>query len=101
MMVSLAQVSRSHQTQLSLIASSLKSKAVDFSKITEMIDGMVDVLTKEQGDDDQQKTFCDDEFEKSADEKKDTEEKLSSLAASIEEMTATVSTLSSEIETLQ
>jgi chromosome segregation ATPase len=100
-MVSLAQTSRSHQTQMSLITSALKSKAVDFSKITEMIDGMVDVLTKEQGDDDQQKTFCDDEFEKSADEKKDTEEKLASLAASIEEMTATVSTLSNEIDTLQ
>jgi len=101
MMVSLAQVSRSHQTQLSLIASALKTKAVDFSKITGMIDGMVDVLGKEQGDDDQQKSFCDDEFEKSADEKKETEESLASLAASIEEMSATVSTLSSEIETLQ
>jgi uncharacterized small protein (DUF1192 family) len=101
MVVSLAQVSRSHQTQLSLIASALKTKAVDFSKITGMIDGMVDVLGKEQGDDDQQKSFCDDEFEKSADEKKETEESLASLAASIEEMSATVSTLSSEIETLQ
>ena len=39
MLVSLAQVSRSHQTQLSLIASALKSKSVDFSKITEKIDG--------------------------------------------------------------
>merc|ERR1719421_1851564 len=101
MVVSLAQVSRSHQTQLSLIASALKTKAMDFSKITGMIDGMVDVLGKEQGDDDQQKSFCDDEFEKSADEKKETEESLASLAASIEEMSATVSTLSSEIETLQ
>merc|ERR1719504_496867 len=101
MLVSLAQTSRSHQTQLSLIASALKSKSVDFSKITEMIDGMVGVLTKEQGDDDSQKDFCDVEFEKSAAEKKDTEEALASLAASIEEMTATVSTLASEIETLQ
>merc|ERR1719269_318458 len=101
MLVSLAQVSRSHQTQLSLIASALKSKSVDFSKITEMIDGMVGVLTKEQADDDSQKDFCDVEFEKSAAEKKDTEEALASLAASIEEMTATVSTLASEIETLQ
>ena len=63
--------------------------------------GMVGVLTKEQGDDDSQKDFCDAEFEKSAAEKKDTEEALASLAASIEEMTATVSTLASEIETLQ
>merc|ERR1719155_322640 len=101
LLVSLAQVSRSHQTQLSLIASALKSKSVDFSKITEQIDGMVDVLGKEQADDDSQKDFCDAEFEKSAAEKKDTEEAIASLAASIEEMTATVSTLSSEIETLQ
>merc|ERR1719310_2639477 len=79
MLVSLAHVSRSHQTQLSLIASALKSKSVDFSKITEQIDGMVDVLGKEQADDDSQKDFCDAEFE----------------------MTATVSTLSSEIKTLQ
>merc|ERR1719224_437062 len=85
-LVSLAQVSRSHQTQLELIASALKSKAVDFSKITEMIDGMVGVLGKEQEDDDSQKSFCDDEFEKSAQDKKDTEEALASLAASIEEM---------------
>merc|ERR1719247_2956605 len=101
LMMSLAQVSRSHSTELSLIASALKSRAVDFSKIQEMINGMVGVLTKEQGDDDTQKKFCDDEFEKSADEKAATQEKLDSLAASIEEMTATVSTLSSEIATLQ
>jgi len=101
MLISLAQTNRSHQTQLSLIASALKTKAVDFSKITEMIDGMVGVLTKEQGDDDSQKSFCDDEFAKSAQEKKDTEEAIASLAASIEEMTATVATLTGEIETLQ
>jgi uncharacterized coiled-coil DUF342 family protein len=101
MLISLAQTNRSHQTQLSLIASALKTKAVDFSKITEMIEGMVGVLTKEQVDDDSQKSFCDDEFAKGAQEKKDTEEAIASLAASIEEMTATVSTLTSEIETLQ
>jgi len=58
LMVSLAQVSRTHSTQMSLIASALKAKSVDFSKITEQIDGMVDVLAKEQEDDDSQKAFC-------------------------------------------
>ena len=82
------------------MASALKSKAVDFSKITEQIDGMIDVLGKEQTDDDTQKAFCDEEFTKSAAEKKETEDKLASLAASIEEMSATVATLKSEIETL-
>merc|ERR1719155_51287 len=99
LLVSLAQTG-AHTTQLSLMASALASKAVDFSKITEQIDGMIDVLGKEQADDDKQKVFCDEEFTKSAATKKETEEKLASLAASIEEMSATVATLKSEIETL-
>merc|ERR1719359_2731985 len=100
LLVSLMQTGRAHTTQLSLMAASLKSKSVDFSKITEQIDGMIEVLGKEQTDDDTQKAFCDEEFTKSAAEKKETEEKLASLAASIEEMSATVATLKSEIETL-
>jgi chromosome segregation ATPase len=99
-LMSLAQISRSHTTEFSLLASALKSQSVDFSKISEKIDGMVEVLGKEQVDDDEQLKFCEAEFAKSAAEKKETEEKLASLAASIEEMTATVSTLKSEIETL-
>merc|ERR1719428_2585527 len=100
LLVSLMQTGRAHTTQLSLMASALKSKSVDFSKITEQIDGMIEVLGKEQTDDDTQKAFCDEEFTKSAATKKETEDKLASLAASIEEMTATVATLKSEIETL-
>ena len=38
-LLSLAQTS-THTTQLSLLASALASKAVDFSKITEKIDGV-------------------------------------------------------------
>merc|ERR1719313_623205 len=100
LLMSLMQTGRAHTTQLSLMAASLKAKAVDFSKITEQIDGMIEVLGKEQADDDTQKAFCDEEFTKSAAEKKETEDKLASLAASIEEMSATVATLKSEIETL-
>merc|ERR1719454_1416211 len=99
-LVSLMQKSQVHATVYSLLTSALKSKAVDFSKISAQIDGMIDVLGKEQTDDDTQKKFCDEEFTKSAAEKKATEEKLASLAASIEEMSATVATLKSEIETL-
>merc|ERR1719224_33049 len=94
-LVSLMQKSQAHATVFSLLTSALKSKAVDFSKITAQIDGMMDVLGKEQVDDDKQKVFCDEEFTKSSAEKKETEEKLASLAASIEEMSATVATLTS------
>merc|ERR1719428_1320381 len=100
LVLSLMQTGRSHTTELSLMASALKAKAVDFSKITEQINGMIDVLGKEQADDDKQKKFCDAELTKSAAEKKETEDTLTSLAASIEEMSATVTTLKGEIETL-
>merc|ERR1719253_1638308 len=100
-LVSLAQKSTSHQSQLSLMATLLKSKAVDFSKITNMIDGMVQVLTKEQEDDASQKKFCEQEFAKSAAEKKVNEEALQGLAASLEVMGATVETLAGEIGSLQ
>merc|ERR1719181_623528 len=93
--------SGTHSTELSLIAAALKSKAVDFSKITSMIDGMVDVLSKEQADDEAQKKFCDDEFAKSEAENKEAQEKLASLGASLEEMASTVETLTSEVATLQ
>jgi len=100
-LISLAQKSTSHQSQLSLMASLLKTKAVDFSKITGMIDEMVVILGKEQEDDASQLEFCEAEFTKSAAEKKETTESLASLGASLEEMGATVDTLAKEIETLQ
>merc|ERR1719428_2314194 len=99
-LVSLMQKSQAHATVFSLLSSALKSKSVDFSKITAQIDGMIEVLGKEQDDDDKQKVFCDEEFTKSAATEQRKEEKLASLAASIEEMSATVATLTSEIETL-
>lgn len=45
--------------------------------------------------------FAEDEFDKSAAQKKETEGKLESLKASLEEMDSTVETLSSEVKTLQ
>merc|ERR1719399_1952681 len=62
-LISLAQTGKSHESQFQFLATALKAKSVDFSKITGMIDGMVDVLGKEQGDDDAQKKFCEEELE--------------------------------------
>merc|ERR550514_1278957 len=101
LVVSLMQTGRSNESQLAFLAAALKSKKVDFSKITGMIEGMVGVLEKEQGDDDAQKGFCDSELAKSAKDKADTEDKLSSLAAAIDEMSAASATLKDEIAGLQ
>merc|ERR1719271_248776 len=63
-----------HATTLSLLEAQLKAKKVDFSKITEQIDGMVKVLEAEQKEDDDTKVFCTTEIEKADAEKADTEE---------------------------
>jgi len=100
MLKSLAKKSGGHSTQLSLIASALKTSAVDFSKISKMIDGMVEVLASEQKDDDTQLAFCKSELDTSAKNKKETETKIAGLEASISDMSATKSQLESEIATL-
>jgi chromosome segregation ATPase len=90
-----------HAQELALIEFSLKSKAVDFSKVLEMIDGMVGVLGKEQADDDAQKGFCEKDLAKSEKEKADTESAIASSEAAIEEMTAGSESLAEEIAALQ
>merc|ERR1719238_1987992 len=89
-----------HRAELALIEFGLKSKAVDFSKILAMIDGMAKVLGEEQKDDDATKAYCDKELTKTAQEKKDTEEAISASEAAIEEMTDESATLADEIKRL-
>merc|ERR1719161_772061 len=90
----------SHATTLSLLEAQLKAKKVDFSKITEQIDGMVKVLEAEQKEDDDTKVFCTTEIEKADAEKADTEEGIAASAAAIEEMTESSATLAEEIKAL-
>jgi len=90
-----------HHAELALIELGLKSKAVDFSKILAMIDGMVKVLGEEQKDDDTQKAYCDSEFEKTSQEKEDMEKAIESSAAAIEEMSEESATLADEMASLQ
>merc|ERR1719171_1066506 len=90
-----------HKAQLELLELSLKAKKVDFSKVLAMIDGMESVLKEEQSDDDSTKAFCDKDLEKSADEKKDTEEAIAASEAFIEETTAESAATAEEIKSLQ
>merc|ERR1719473_1267091 len=65
-----------------------------------MIDGMLKLLSTEQADDEKQKTWCDGELDKSADDKKATGEKGEQVAAQISELSDGVKTAADEIETL-
>jgi septal ring factor EnvC (AmiA/AmiB activator) len=61
---------------------------------------MVGVLTAEQADDEKHKVFCTAEFEKSADEKADTETEISGLKSTMEELADEIATLGEDIKTL-
>jgi chromosome segregation ATPase len=90
-----------HRGELALIEFGLKSKAVDFSKILAMIDGMVKVLGEEQKDDNTQKAYCDKELETTSQEKADMEKAIETSVAAIEEMSEESATLADEIASLQ
>merc|ERR1719281_1449504 len=66
-----------------------------------MIDDMVVLLGKQQGEDDKSKTFCEDEFDKADDESKAAATKLAQLDATLSEDMDKVSELMQEISDLK
>merc|ERR1719160_958371 len=76
-------------------------KVQKFDEIVKMIEDMISLLGKEQKDDDKQKEFCRDEFDKAADDETAAGEKISAITAEIEQDTDTVTSLEEEIKTLQ
>merc|ERR1719301_238691 len=65
-----------------------------------MIDDMVELLGKQQAEDEKQKTYCMDEFDKAADEEAAAKTKLSETDAKLAELTDTIGTLMEEISAL-
>merc|ERR1719443_2238581 len=72
-----------------------------FDKVVQMVDNMIAVLVKEQADDDKKKDYCHSELDKSADQEKALKGEVSDIGADISEKEDTLSTITSEIETLQ
>merc|ERR1719453_1450891 len=79
----------------------LSGKKAGFEKIIKMMDDFVGTLKKEQVDDDEQKAYCEKEFEKSDDEKKDTERKIKTLTTEIEEGKEAIAGLKDAIAALE
>jgi len=104
----LAAGSKFRSPQLSLLLFSLRSKlrmqqrsgVMKFEEIVKMIDDMAALLGKEQGEDEKQKSWCEGEFEKSADEEAAAKTKLSQIEAEIGELTDGITELSEAINTL-
>jgi septal ring factor EnvC (AmiA/AmiB activator) len=94
------QASNSAQPQLNLIAIALHGKTVGFEKVLTMIDEMVALLKDEQVGDDEKKTYCTEEFDKTDDTKKGLERSISQSEKAIEDAKESIATLTSEIEAL-
>jgi len=114
-----AKASRAHKAQAILAAVASKAKNVNmnlllytlgsklkikgqggFDDVVKMIDDMVVLLGKQQGEDATQKTYCENEFEKSADEQAASKTKLAQTDATLSEQTDAISTLMEEISAL-
>merc|ERR1719240_1446661 len=88
-------------TSMDMIMLALKSQKVDMTKVIKMIDDMVALLGKEQVDDDGKKDYCEEEFDKSDDRKKELERTISDLEKAITDQKEMVETLASEIKALE
>merc|ERR1719420_1073459 len=80
--------------------SKLKTKSAGFEEVIKMVDDMVVLLGKQQAEDEKQKTWCVEEFEKSADEEAASKTKLAKTDATLAELTDEISTLMEEINSL-
>merc|ERR550537_1528559 len=80
--------------------SKLKMKSGAFEEVKKMIDDMVVLLGKQQKEDEKQKAYCEDEFEKAADEEAAAKTKLAQTDATLAELTDKIGTLMEEISAL-
>merc|ERR1719316_2645492 len=82
--------------------SKLKLKSAGgFDDVIKMVDDMVVLLGKNQADDEKQKAYCEDEFEKAADEEAAAKTKLGQTDAKLSELTDKIGTLMEEISGLE
>merc|ERR1719181_1521798 len=95
--------SRAHKTdpRLDLIELAMHGGKMGFDKIIKMIDALVVDLKAEQGVDDDKKSYCEAEFDKAEDKKKELDADISDLEKAIADGEELISTLKSEIAALQ
>jgi len=91
----------SARPQLDLIEMALKGKTMGFEKVIKMIDDMVVLLKKEQGDDDSKQEFCETKFDETDDKKKGLEQSISDSEGAIDNMNGIIATLTDEIAALE
>merc|ERR1719321_1412898 len=86
---------------LDLITMALHGKKVSFDKVIGMINDMVTLLGKEQVEDDNKKTYCEAEFDKADDKKKELELSISDIEKAIDDANEAMETVTEEIKALE
>merc|ERR1719188_1231307 len=71
-----------------------------FDKVLNMVDDMVELLGKEQTDDDDKKAYCEKALDKAEDEKKVLDQSLADLEKAMEDAKETIAKLAEEIKAL-
>jgi septal ring factor EnvC (AmiA/AmiB activator) len=87
--------------RIDLIEMAMHGSKIGFEKIIKMIDELVVELKKEQETDDEKKSYCLSELDKSEDKKKGLEWDISDLEKAIADEEESIATLKSEIESLE
>jgi len=91
---------KARDTRIDLITMALRGKDAKFGKVLEMIDSMVDLLGKEQRDDNEKKAYCESSFDRTDDEAKSLDQTLSDLNKAIEDYQSKIATLQDDIAAL-
>merc|ERR1719247_1768864 len=86
--------------RLNLISLALKGKKVSFEKVLVMIDDMAALLKKEQVDDDNKKSYCENLIDQTEDKVKELELHVSDLAKAVADAKEDIATLTSELDEL-
>jgi predicted nucleic acid-binding Zn-ribbon protein len=92
---------RARDFRLNLVALAIKGKKVSFDKVLGMIDEMVALLANEQTADDEKKSYCEAEIDKTEDELKTLERKVSDLDKAIDEHKGEIELLTADIAALE
>merc|ERR1719502_277675 len=98
--VAILQKVKGSGVDLGFVEMALHGKKIGFEKVIKMIDDMVEVLKKEQIDDDVKKEYCGTQLDQVEDKKKELDQTIADLETAIEDAKEGISTLESELKAL-
>jgi len=94
-------IKRRGDYRINFLALALQGKKVGFEKVLGMIDGMVELLGKEQVDDDKKKAYCQKEFDEADDEIKALGNTIADLGSAIDELKESMGTTEEELKVMK